>query len=124
MHACVYVCVYVVVRLALALGMELCSFEGNLTLRNNVQRQLTRRHPATQVDLRRKHSWTLRLHEVSTGEAAEVLAINTLAPYVPCFSASVCAFAHSCVRAIVLIFMFVCMDSCSVRVRIVSRTER
>eukprot|EP00911_Craspedida_sp_UC1_P002176 UC1_evm1s1667 len=35
-----------------------------------------------QVDLRRKHSWLLELSEVSTGEAAEVLAINTLAPFV------------------------------------------
>ena len=35
-----------------------------------------------QVDLRRVNSWLLKLDEVSTGEAAEVLAINTLAPFV------------------------------------------
>ena len=35
-----------------------------------------------QVDTRRTNSWMLKLHEVSTGEAAEVLAINTLAPFI------------------------------------------
>lgn len=34
-----------------------------------------------QLDLRRVNSWLLRLPEVSTSEAAEVLAINTLAPF-------------------------------------------
>lgn len=35
-----------------------------------------------QVDLRKRNSWLLKLEEVSVGEAAEVLAINTLAPFV------------------------------------------
>jgi hypothetical protein len=35
-----------------------------------------------QLDLRRETSWVLPLAEVSTVEAAEVLAINTLAPFV------------------------------------------
>ena len=35
-----------------------------------------------QVDLRSRNSWLLKMHEVSVGEAAEVLAINTLAPFV------------------------------------------
>ena len=35
-----------------------------------------------QVDLRKSNSWMLHLHEVSTGEMAEVLAINTIAPFV------------------------------------------
>lgn len=35
-----------------------------------------------QVDLRKRNSWLLKLDEVSVGEAAEVLAINTLAPFV------------------------------------------
>ena len=35
-----------------------------------------------QIDTRRSNSWLLRLQEVSTPEAAEVLAINTLAPFV------------------------------------------
>jgi len=35
-----------------------------------------------QVDLRRQNSWTLRLHEVSTPELAEVFAINSIAPTV------------------------------------------
>lgn len=35
-----------------------------------------------QVDLRKQNSWLLKLEEVSVGEAAEVLAINTLAPFV------------------------------------------
>jgi NAD(P)-dependent dehydrogenase (short-subunit alcohol dehydrogenase family) len=35
-----------------------------------------------QIDTRRSNSWLLKLHEVSTPEAAEVLAINTLAPFV------------------------------------------
>ncbi|EKX46048.1 hypothetical protein GUITHDRAFT_70809 [Guillardia theta CCMP2712] len=33
-----------------------------------------------QLDLRRKNSWMLRLEEVSTGEMAEVMAINAIAP--------------------------------------------
>ena len=33
-----------------------------------------------QVDLRRNNSWVLKLHEVSTGEMAEVMAINAMAP--------------------------------------------
>jgi hypothetical protein len=33
-----------------------------------------------QVDLRRHNSWTMRLHEVSTPELAEVFAINAIAP--------------------------------------------
>ena len=33
-----------------------------------------------QVDLRNQNSWTLRLHEVSTSELAEVMAINAMAP--------------------------------------------
>lgn len=33
-----------------------------------------------QVDLRRHNSWTMRLHEVSTPELAEVFAINSIAP--------------------------------------------
>ncbi len=33
-----------------------------------------------QVDLRKKNSWTMKLHEVSTPELAEVFAINTMAP--------------------------------------------
>jgi NAD(P)-dependent dehydrogenase (short-subunit alcohol dehydrogenase family) len=35
-----------------------------------------------QLDLRARNSWTLRLDEVTTTEAAEVLAINSLAPFV------------------------------------------
>jgi NAD(P)-dependent dehydrogenase (short-subunit alcohol dehydrogenase family) len=35
-----------------------------------------------QLDLRTTNSWVLRLHEVSTHEAAEALAINALAPFV------------------------------------------
>eukprot|EP00698_Gefionella_okellyi_P004974 TRINITY_DN14586_c0_g1_i1.p1 TRINITY_DN14586_c0_g1~~TRINITY_DN14586_c0_g1_i1.p1 ORF type:complete len:679 (+),score=173.25 TRINITY_DN14586_c0_g1_i1:58-2094(+) len=35
-----------------------------------------------QVDLRTHNSWMLRLHEVSTPELAEVLAINTMAPFI------------------------------------------
>jgi NAD(P)-dependent dehydrogenase (short-subunit alcohol dehydrogenase family) len=35
---------------------------------------------AQQVDLREHNSWTMRLHEVSTPELAEVFAINTIAP--------------------------------------------
>lgn len=33
-----------------------------------------------QVDLRKSNSWTMKLHEVSTPEIAEVFAINALAP--------------------------------------------
>ena len=33
-----------------------------------------------QVDLRRENSWTLRLHQVSTAELAEVMSINLMAP--------------------------------------------
>ncbi|CAM9166982.1 unnamed protein product, partial [Ectocarpus fasciculatus] len=33
-----------------------------------------------QVDLRKKNSWTMKLHEVSTPELAEVFAINAMAP--------------------------------------------
>ena len=36
----------------------------------------------SQVDLRRENSWTLRLHQVSTPELAEVMAINAMAPAV------------------------------------------
>ncbi len=35
-----------------------------------------------QVDLRRENSWTMRLHQVSTSELAEVMAINAMAPAV------------------------------------------
>ena len=35
-----------------------------------------------QLDTRRSNSWLLKLQDVSTPEAAEVLAINTLAPFV------------------------------------------
>jgi len=35
-----------------------------------------------QIDTRRTNSWLLKLHQVSTAEAAEVLAINTLAPFI------------------------------------------
>ena len=35
-----------------------------------------------QVDLRRVNSWLLKLDQVSTGEAAEVMAINALAPFI------------------------------------------
>jgi NAD(P)-dependent dehydrogenase (short-subunit alcohol dehydrogenase family) len=35
-----------------------------------------------QVDLRKHNSWTMRLHEVSTPELAEVFAINSIAPTV------------------------------------------
>ena len=34
------------------------------------------------VDLRTKHSWLLKLHEISTPELAEVFIINTLAPFI------------------------------------------
>ena len=37
---------------------------------------------ASQLDLRSTNSWLLRLGEVETGEAAEVLLINALAPFV------------------------------------------
>jgi NAD(P)-dependent dehydrogenase (short-subunit alcohol dehydrogenase family) len=33
-----------------------------------------------QLDLRTKNTWTSRLHEIETGEIAEVFAINTIAP--------------------------------------------
>lgn len=33
-----------------------------------------------QVDLRKKNSWTMKLHEISTPELAEVFAINAMAP--------------------------------------------
>lgn len=33
-----------------------------------------------QIDLRKKNSWTMKLHEVSTPELAEVFAINAMAP--------------------------------------------
>ncbi len=33
-----------------------------------------------QVDMRKHNSWTMRLHEVSTPELAEVFAINAMAP--------------------------------------------
>ena len=35
-----------------------------------------------QIDARQSNSWLLRMHEVSTPEAAEVLAINALAPFI------------------------------------------
>ena len=35
-----------------------------------------------QLDLRSKNSWVLRLGEVSTPEAAEVMAVNALSPFV------------------------------------------
>jgi hypothetical protein len=35
-----------------------------------------------QVDVRRVNSWLLKLDQVSTGEAAEVMAINALAPFI------------------------------------------
>ena len=35
-----------------------------------------------QLDLRTKNSWMLRLADVSTGELAEVMAINAMAPAV------------------------------------------
>ena len=35
-----------------------------------------------QLDTRRSNSWLLKLHEISTPEAAEVLAINALAPFI------------------------------------------
>eukprot|EP00163_Fabomonas_tropica_P023703 TRINITY_DN41108_c0_g1_i1.p1 TRINITY_DN41108_c0_g1~~TRINITY_DN41108_c0_g1_i1.p1 ORF type:complete len:727 (-),score=149.76 TRINITY_DN41108_c0_g1_i1:175-2355(-) len=35
-----------------------------------------------QIDMRRHNSWRMKLAEVSTTEAAEVLAINTLAPFI------------------------------------------
>eukprot|EP00397_Hematodinium_sp_SG-2012_P037360 GEMP01040479.1.p1 GENE.GEMP01040479.1~~GEMP01040479.1.p1 ORF type:complete len:539 (+),score=123.59 GEMP01040479.1:183-1799(+) len=34
------------------------------------------------VDLRAKHSWVLRLHEIETPEIAEVFCINALAPFI------------------------------------------
>lgn len=34
------------------------------------------------VDLRDKHSWVLRLHEIETPEIAEVFCINALAPFI------------------------------------------
>jgi len=36
----------------------------------------------SQVDVRRVNSWLLKLDQVSTSEAAEVMAINALAPFV------------------------------------------
>ena len=35
-----------------------------------------------QIDLRRKHSWLLHMHEISTPEVAEVFAINSISPFV------------------------------------------
>ena len=35
-----------------------------------------------QLDLRKRNSWVLRMHEVATPELVEVLAINTVAPFV------------------------------------------
>lgn len=37
---------------------------------------------AQQIDLRDKTSWTLKLHEISTPEAVEVLAVNSLSPMI------------------------------------------
>lgn len=37
---------------------------------------------AQQMDLRRHNSWLLKLEEVETGEAAEVMAVNSLAPFI------------------------------------------
>lgn len=34
------------------------------------------------IDLREKNSWTMRMHEVSTPELAEVFAINAMAPFI------------------------------------------
>merc|ERR1711964_590057 len=34
-----------------------------------------------QIDLREKHSWKLRLHEVSTEELVECLCVNTITPF-------------------------------------------
>mmetsp|Transcript_79899 Transcript_79899/g.222548 ORF Transcript_79899/g.222548 Transcript_79899/m.222548 type:complete len:651 (-) Transcript_79899:126-2078(-) len=34
-----------------------------------------------QLDLRKKHSWKLRLHEVSTEELVECLCVNTITPF-------------------------------------------
>lgn len=36
----------------------------------------------SQLDLRKTNSWSLRLGEIETGEAAETLLINTLAPFI------------------------------------------
>ena len=35
-----------------------------------------------QLDLRKRNSWVLKMHEVATPELVEVLAINTVAPFV------------------------------------------
>ncbi|GAB5371548.1 hypothetical protein AAMO2058_001589300 [Amorphochlora amoebiformis] len=35
-----------------------------------------------QVDLRRSNSWLLKIHEVQSGELAEVFAINAMAPFI------------------------------------------
>ena len=37
---------------------------------------------AQQIDLRVTNSWVIRMHEVSTPELAEVLAINAMAPFI------------------------------------------
>lgn len=37
---------------------------------------------AQQVDMRSETTWTMRLHQVSTPEAVEVFAVNSLAPFV------------------------------------------
>jgi len=37
---------------------------------------------AQQLDLRKHNSWCMRMHEVSTPEIAEVMAINAIAPFV------------------------------------------
>ena len=39
---------------------------------------------AQQVDLRSTTSWTLKLDQVSTPEAVEVMAVNALAPFIIC----------------------------------------
>ena len=37
---------------------------------------------AQQLDLRKHNSWCMRMHEVSTPEVAEVMAINAIAPFI------------------------------------------
>jgi len=37
---------------------------------------------AQQLDLRKHNSWCMRMHEVSTPEIAEVMAINAIAPFI------------------------------------------
>jgi hypothetical protein len=65
-----------------------------------------------QVDMRSHNSWTMRLHEVSTPELAEVFAINAMAPAiinVRCWWLSSSWFYWLCVYVCVCLCVCVCV---------------